>query len=211
MNLIPSIEQQPAPSFRRWILAQLMRIANRNGHPQWYAWKTKLLQFYATRDGFDTQRYEAPCWNCVGGTDYTGNECWSCNAGVHHITRTVLNRFIIEGLVFHQIAGYRVENDNALCRFETLPDWRKRITTLKRSKGTSVAASMEAEAWILLLCGGYRALWKWLNGDGLSTYAFAGYPLGTLRWLIVRTRQLRLLPQRLRNAWIRWQTRDLPF
>lgn len=210
MNLVPSIDQQPAPSLRRWILAQLMRIANRNGHPQWYMWKTRLLKCYATPDGFDTQRYEAPCWNCVGGTDYTGNECWSCNDGVHHVTRTVLHRFVIEGLVFHQIGRVRIYHDEELEAFEELPGWQRRITTTKGPKGTSQAASMEAEAWILLLCGGYKTLWHFLNGAGLS-YTFFGYPLGSLRWLIVRTRRLQFLPQRLRNAWMRWKTRDLPF
>mgnify|MGYP000140150340 FL=1 len=210
MNLVPSIDQQPAPSLRRWILAQLMRIANRNGHPMWYAMKTRLLGFYAAPDGFDTQRYEAPCWSCGGsGVDEIG-ECQDCSDGVHHVTRTLLHRFVIEGLVFHQIGRVRIYHDDELEAFEDVPKWRKRITTTKGPKGTSQAASMEAEAWILLLCGGYRALWKWLNGAGLC-YAFAGYPLGTLRWLIVRTRQLRFLPQRLRNAWIRWQTRDVPF
>lgn len=210
MNLIPSIEQQPAPSLRRWILAQLMRIANRNGHPQWYAWKTRLLQFYATPDGFDTQRYEAPCWSCCGKGGDEHQECFDCNDGVHHVTRTVLHRYVIEGLVFHQIGRSRIYHDKELEAMEELPNWRKRITTTKGPKGTSQAASMEAEAWILLLCGGYRALWKWLNGAGLS-YAFAGYPLGALRWIIVRTRQLQFLPQRLRNAWMRWKNRDIPF
>lgn len=210
MNLVPSIEQQPAPSLRRWFLAQLMRIANRNGHPQWYALKTYLLDFYATPDGFDTQRYEAPCWSCGGfGVDEIG-ECHDCSDGVHHVTRTLLYRFVIEGLVFHQIGRVRIYHDDELEAFEDVPAWRKRITTTKSPKGTSQAASMEAQAWIFLLCGGYKALWRWLNGAGLC-YRFIGYPLGTLRWMIVRTRQLRFLPQRLRNAWIRWQTQDIPF
>lgn len=211
MNLVPSIRQQPAPSLRRWILAQLMRIANRNGHPQWYAWKTRLLDIYATWDGFDTQRYEAPCWSCGGKGGDEHQECYDCDGGVHHVTRTVLNRFVIEGLVFHQINHYsRPMNDMELHAIENCPGFRGRLTGIKSAKGTSQAASMEAEAWILLLCGGYATLWKWLNGAGLC-YTFFGYPLGSVRWIIVRTRQLRFLPQRLRNAWIRWQTRDIPF
>ena len=207
MNLIP---QGHEPSLRRWLLAHLMRIANRNGHPQWYAWKTRLLECYAVADGFDTQRYEAPCWSCGGsGVDEVG-ECQDCTDGVHHVTRTVLHRFVIEGLVFHQITRNRIWDDGELEAFEEHPAWKNRTTTKKHSKETTQAASMEAEAWILLLCGGYRALWRWLNGAG-PCYAFPGYPLGTLRWLIVRTRQLRFLPQRLRNAWRWWQARDLPF
>ena len=210
MNIVPSIRQQPAPSLRRWILAQLMRIANRNGHPQWYAWKTRLLDFYATPDGFDTQRYEAPCWSCGGsGVDEIG-ECQDCSDGVHHVTRTLLHRFVIEGLVFHQIGRVRIYHDEELEAFEDLPGWQRRIMTTKGPKGTSQAASMEAEAWILLLCGGYKTLWHFLNGAGLC-YTFFGYPLGSLRWLIVRTRRLQFLPQRMRNAWMRWQTRDVPF
>lgn len=210
MNLIPSPAKQSEPSFRRWLLAQLMRIANRNGHPRWYACKTRLLAFYASPDGFDTQRYEAPCWNCVGGTDYTGNECWQCNAGVHHITRTMLHRYVIEGVVFHQIARFRIFYDEELDAIEHLEGWSgRRITTKKGPGKTSVAASMEAEAWILLLCGGYRALWQWLNGAGLA-YRFVGYPLGTLRWLLTRPREWRY---RLHRAWADWRLSrgDVPF
>lgn len=207
MNIIPQGSQ---PSIRRWMLAQLMRIANRNGHPQWYAWKTILLDCYATPDGFDTQRYEAPCWSCGGsGVDEIG-ECFDCNDGVHHVTRTVLYRYVIEGLVFHQIGRGRIYHDEELEAFEELPEWHRRITTTKGPKGTSQAASMEAEAWILLLCGGYKTLWKWLNGAGLC-YTFFGYPLGSVRWLIVHTRQLRFVPQRLRNMWMCWKNRDIPF
>jgi hypothetical protein len=207
MNLIP---QGTTPSLRRCILAALMRIANRNGHPQWYAWKTRLLECYAERDGFDTQRYEAPCWTCGGtGVDDMG-ECFDCNEGVHHVTRTVLTRYVIEGYVFHQLNRTRIDTDEDLDAIEHADGWRNRLTGKKSSKGTSQAASMEAEAWILLLCGGYRTLWRWLCGSGLA-YSFYGYPLGTIRALIMAAKRVPLLPQRLRNAWWQWKNRDLPF
>lgn len=208
MNLIP---QGTEPSLRRCILAALMRIANRNGHPQWYAWKTRLLECYAERDGFDTQRYEAPCWTCGGAGGDGMGECWDCTGGVHHVTRTVLTRYVIEGYVFHQVNHYsRPMNDLELCAMENCPGFRGRLTGKKSSKGTSQAASMEAEAWILLLCGGYRTLWRWLCGSGLA-YSFYGYPLGTIRALIMAAKRVTLLPRRVRNAWWQWRNRDLPF
>lgn len=207
MNLIP---QGTEPSLRRCILAALMRIANRNGHPQWHAWKTRLLECYATRDGFDTQRYEAPCWTCGGAGGDDMGECWDCNDGVHHITRTVLTRHVIEGYVFHQINRQRLYTDEDLDTVEQVDGWRRRLTGRKSSKGTSIAASMEAEAWILLLCGGYRNLWRWLGGSGLS-YSFYGYPLGTVRSLIMAGKRIFRLPVRLRYAWLCWRNRHVPF
>lgn len=205
MNLMPTSRQ---PALRRQLLARLMRLANANSAGPWYQWKDILLATYAEGDGFDSQRYEAPCWHCdsngwVGDSD-SGYECDHCNDGVHHITRTLLSRHSIDGHVFHR-PMQTLANDESLSYAEESPQFRRRITGLVKHRETSWEASREAEAWILLITGSYRSLWRWLNGAGASL-AGPGLPMNTVQWLLHQ-------PDRLRMAWRKWKFRrdDIPF
>jgi hypothetical protein len=208
MNLIPFVSEQPEPSLRRSVLGWLMRLVNRNPHRLWYVWKSRLLLFYGAEDGFDTQRYEAPCWTCGGsGADDYGS-CDDCYEGVHHVTRTMLRRHVVEGMLFHQVVETgRIWDDAALEELEALEAWHRRLTGRVRHRATSERVSREAEAWMLLVLGQYRGLWQWLNGAGVQWQEHVGLPMVTLRFVLTRPKLWR---RRLSQWWLRhaWMWRD---
>ena len=216
MNLIPTSRE---PSLRRWLLARLMKLINANATGYWYRWKDILLHRYGVPDGFDTQRLEAPCWSCGGtgwwGTDGNGCECCDCVDGVHHVTRTKLWRWQIEGFVFHRPDEARIWNDSELVAIErTVFDdehnkWHRRIIGRVQHRPTHPALSREAEAWLLLLLGQYRSLSAWMRGAGSSLPSPCWWlPMCAVRSAICF---LTSLPARCRRAWWSYKTRDLPF
>lgn len=207
MNLVPTSHE---PSLRRWLLAQLMRLINANPTGYWYRWKDILLHLYGVPDGFDTQRLEAPCWTCGGAGD-----CYDCDDGVHHITRTKLWRWQIEGLVFHRPDEARIWNDSELQAIERLAQegvgapWRRRIIGRVKHRPTHPALSREAEAWLLLILGQYRTLSAWMRGAGSSLPSPCWWlPMCALRHALF---VLTSLPARCRRAWQNYKNRDIPF
>jgi len=202
MNLIPTSRE---PSLRRWILAWLMRLINANPTGYWYQWKDALLHWYGEKDGFDTQWIEALCWTCGGEGD-----CWDCDEGVHHVTRTRLWRWQIEGHVFHRPGDTKIWNDSELSALElTVPGWHRRIIGRVTHRPTPPALSREAEAWLLLLLGQYRSLGRWLQGAESSHLA----PCWWLPFSAVRAAlfTLRSIPAQCRRAWRNYQNHDIPF
>ena len=182
MNLIPTLSEQPEPSLRRWLLAQLMRLVNANPPPRWYDHdKPILLHYYGRADGYDLQRIEALCWSCGGkGTDDCG-ECFDCVNGIHHVTRMKLDRYVIEGVVFHQLGG-KIWDDATLQEWSEEPGFRRWITGRVKHRPTPLAVSLEAHAWIALLTGHYRAVHRALLLSPAS-WPMIGGPLSLMAWL----------------------------
>lgn len=83
------------PSLRRWLLGAVMHLANHNSDDVWYRLKKSLLLKYGQQEGYAVQTVKAGCWVCDG----TG--CSRCDNGVHHITRTKLRIWNVEGWIFH--------------------------------------------------------------------------------------------------------------
>lgn len=207
MNLIPISRE---PSLRRWILARLMRLINANPTGYWYRWKDILLHLYGEEDGFDTQRLEAPCWTCGGDGD-----CYDCDEGVHHVTRTKLWRWQIEGHVFHRPDEARIYTDDELNAIERWAQeglgakWHRRIIGRVAHRPTPPALSREAEAWLLLILGQYRSLGRWLQGAGSSHLAPCWWlPFSAVRAALLT---LRSIPAQCRRVWMNYQSRDIPF
>lgn len=209
MNLIPTTKE---PSLRRWLLAQLMRLINANPTGYWYRWKDILLHLYGEEDGFDTQRLEAPCWTCGGAGD-----CYDCDEGIHHVTRTKLWRWTIEGFVFHRPDEAKIYTDSELNAIERWAQeglgapWHSRIIGRVRHRPTPACVSREAEAWLLLMLGRYKTLGQWFGGAGSSHLKpCAWLPLSAIRALVIT---LKHLPANCRRAWRHIQNRksDIPF
>lgn len=194
----PTILESRLPSLRRALLAHLMRVANSNPcRHRWYPIKDTLCWAFALDDGYDVQEIHAECWHCVNGIDYTGNECYSCNAGVHHITRTALRRFVIEGFVFHRPL-WRIESKEEFIELsrEAKTVIRHRITHRPRSE----AASREAFFWILLLMFGAGHSWTRLKTELRSGPTYPFHPQRPLL-AIAKLRQTLTL----RHLRYRWQ------
>ncbi|MBN8422882.1 MAG: hypothetical protein J0L73_28495 [Verrucomicrobia bacterium] len=193
----PTIHEQQAPSLRRALLAHLMRVANSNPCRQrWYPLKDKLCWHFGLLDGYDVQEVRAPCWRCTDGYTEEG-ECGYCHEGVHHITRTALARFDVEGLIFHR-PSYKIESKAEFQELSTgaVQVLRHRITHRPRSE----AASREAMLWIYLIFFGHARSWKRLLQEMRSGPTYSFHPL---RPLLALASLLQTLS--LRHLRYRWQ------
>lgn len=174
----PLISESRLPSLRRAVLARLMRLANSNPcRIRWYPLKDKLCYHFGQADGYDVQEIQAECWHCVKGICADGNECWSCNDGVHHITRTALLRYVIEGHIFHRPLA-RIDSKEEFIELS-----REAETVILRRithRPVSEAASREALLWIYLIMWGEGRSWQhlWQELSGGPTFAF--HPLRPL-------------------------------
>lgn len=202
MNLIPTLNQQPEPSLRRSLLGWLMRIANRRPLHLWYLNKTRLIVAYGEPDGFDLQTVKAPCWSC-GGTGecnyfYEGSaECCDCDGtGTHHVTRTLLNRYLVGSNIFHQIAGPWVEHGER--DLVESPNYRSHITGRVKHRPGCPYAAREAIGLIMLLCGCYGGWWDHITcgtlGNGTAAFPVnhpsLRHPQHLLAWAIHKLRRL---------------------
>lgn len=210
----PLISESRLPSLRRALLARLMRLANSNPcRIRWYPLKDKLCYHFGQADGYDVQEIQAECWHCVKGIDHTGNECYSCNNGVHHITRTALQRYVIEGFVFHRpLAKIDSKEEFIELSREAETVILRRIT----HRYVNPAASREALLWIyLIMCGEGRSwerLWLELRcGPTYNTLSLF-HPLLTLATLI-QYHSRRAYAYRLKNLlfWYHNRNSDIPF
>lgn len=210
----PLISESRLPSLRRTVLARLMRLANSNPcRIRWYPIKDKLCYLFGQADGYDVQEIQAECWHCVKGICADGNECWSCNDGVHHITRTALLRYVIEGHVFHRPLA-RIDSKEEFIELS-----REAETVILRRithRPVSEAASREALLWIYLIMWGEGRSWQhlWMELRKGPTYnTFSPFlPLLTIATLI-QYHSRRAYAYRLKNLlfWYRNHNDDIPF
>ena len=209
----PLISESPLPSLRRAVLARLVRLANSNPcRFRWYPLKEKLCFHFAQANGYDVQEIHAECWHCVKGTLPCGNECWSCNDGIHHITRTALQRYNIEGHIFHRPLA-RIDSKQTFV--ELSHDAQTVITHRITHRPVSPAASREALLWIYLIMWGENRSWQvlWRELTHGPTYPF--HPLRPLLAFakIRQTLSLRVLHARLKRLLfnLRHTFDDIPF
>lgn len=209
----PTIHEQQAPSLRRTVLAHLMRVANSNPCRQrWYPLKDKLCWHFGLDDGYDVQEVRAECWRCTDGYTEEGYECGYCNEGIHHITRTKLTRFNIEGIIFHRpSAKISCEAEFQFLSTGAVNVLTRRITHRPRSE----AASRESLLWIYLIFFGHARSWKILLSELRTgpTYPFHLFrPLLGLSSLIQWT-LCHLSPHPYRRWWFAFKNRhnDIPF
>ena len=183
------------PSLRRWLLARLMAIANANPTRDWYAIKSILLLIYGNMDktGYDLQRIEAECYRCEG------EGCSYCSDGIHHITRTVLERWFIEDRLFHQLYLTRLTEG----QFERYKSSAKTLLTARvRHRSIDERTSREASLWLLLYVApdiGWKPFWKTLNSGGC--HCTPGFrPLIQIQRALFT---LRFAPSRITRTWQR--------
>ena len=191
------------PSLRRWLLSRLMAMANANPSHDWYTLKSILLLVYGRRDitGYDLQRIEAECYRCEG------SGCRHCVDGIHHITRTVLERWFIEDRLFHQLHLTRL-TENQFERYK--PQAKTFFTSRVQRRRVSPRLSGEAFLWLLLYVApdiGWHPFWKSVLRP-VSMYCTPGpYPLLHLQRLCFN---LRFFPSTLHRIWDRLRTRLYP-
>lgn len=91
----------------RPILARLLGLANAAPpyvfRDEFYAMKSRILERWATPDGYDIQHIAYPCWTCNGRGEFRrSGACCKCGGtGVHHEVWVCLKRWKLGGRVFH--------------------------------------------------------------------------------------------------------------
>ena len=200
------------PSLRLGLLGWLMHVANasRAQGDDWYSLKNELLARYGVADGYDTQRIEATCHDCLG------HGCRRCSNGVHHITRTMLNRWTLQGYHFHTLGRTKLTEDELEVLRAANPLHTHYTTHVQHGPGINEKASREAFLWLVLLIKGPLAMLRQMTK---MSYCYPNaWPLLNLNRLVFDVRcfwvqNTRLFPHRfkvwLENRFYSWAIRQL--
>lgn len=149
-------------------LATLLHLAN--SQPPWqfkrefYAIKERLLKRYGTPDDADVQHLPGKqCWTCDGTGLYSKySECRKCWGTGWYLSPVwvCLDRYRWGKYVFHmpgEVSYTKPEPDIT------------RIFGYVEHRGYG-KRSDEAFAWLCLLCGEWRLLWRWLNASYYTSF-----------------------------------------
>lgn len=161
-------------------LATLLHYAN--SQPPWqfkrefYAVKKRLLTKHATPDGADVQHLPGKqCWTCEGTGWYSkGRLCDKCSGtGWYKSPKWVcLDRHRWGKYVFHMPGEVSYTKPE--------PDITRIVGYVEHKSYGKL--SDEAFAWLCLLCGEWRLLWRWLNASYYTSFPW--WPWLSVQWAI---------------------------
>lgn len=70
--------------------------------PAFYQLKDKLLRMFGVACGHDLQVIKHVCYTCGGSGMYTSDRvCYNCTDGVHQVVNVCLERWVLNGELFH--------------------------------------------------------------------------------------------------------------
>jgi hypothetical protein len=101
------IESQDIPAAHFYAFKVCNAMSNNHRKQQFYRLKNSILAKYAHPNDYDIQHVEKKCHTCYGSGMYWKDDiCRNCNGtGIWANKKVVLQRYILNGQVFHQPKG----------------------------------------------------------------------------------------------------------